>query len=472
MQQGKYVLSFCQVIYLFPTMKSKKRKLKKQNLIIPIALQKRYPNNIAFANWTFNYLYAKEAEYAIMKKAGTYSADPALRKMALVDPQIAALLKIRTSFIFSRRFRIKGGRKKIRTFIEETLKNVKDDSFVRMGLSYSKMLVNGINFTYLNWQKTDDGKYWTIKSIEPLEGILRYENDYSEATYIEYQNNKIHRDNFFIIANEATIEKPYGISPLIPCFFWYWYKIRIIKAWTIYLAKYAEPKLLITDEMVDDGASGMKKTPWQANPIQMKTFVEQLEKIENYSALQVPVGINIKQLKIDPMSNNHFELFMKKANEEIAKVLIGNPSLVEKLTGGSYAAIKEQSEIVQVIPFMDLGYMERNIQQQIIDPLAKFNFIIRNPKEIPTFTIERDSPNVISEEKRIMFELIKYLKEGYEIYNEQEIYERIIGMDLEIAEKKEEDKAPLPQSDTANKVDDDASDESVAEDKKEDEDEE
>ena len=397
------------------------------------------PSGLHFENspWSFQGLYKSHAEITIQRKSEL--GNQTYLNMSITDPHLAALLEIRRSFIFSRQYGLKGGRKRIRVEIERILNDIEDDFFNRLGLAYYFMLINGINFSYLEWVK--DNKYWTIKTITPIEGVLSYKENNMKLGLVKYIKDYYPIDNFFVIANKATYENPYGISVLIPCYFWWYYKAEIVKAWVIYLAKYAEPKFEIKNQMIED--QGIQKPPWVANPETYKKFIEHFSMVKSRSVISTPIGVDLNPLNVQQMSNNHFELYMKKADEQMSKLIIGNPSLVEKLTGGSYAAIKEQSELAQVIPFMDLQYLQQNIQVQIINKLARYNFNIQNDSDIPIFTIEHDSPDMKSDDKRLLLETLKHLELSYDIGNADELYSKVAGYEIQMSEKKEEEKEPL-----------------------------
>ena len=295
------------------------------------------------------------------------------------DPQIIAVSKKRKSYIQSYKYEIKAENKQIEEFIINVFNNL-DVSKIIDGLFIGVQVGYAVLELIWGYDKNNKLVITDVKKRNPLRFKFTTNGD---LVYQDIQGmEKIAPYGKFCILTYDSLDdsNKYGNSLNSSCF-WYWtFKKKGWGYWLNSLQKYGLPPLVYKAMATDENDSEIKAS--------------QLSQVQSGASIVIDVDEEITPISI-PTDKESFEKFIKIADEQIAKIYLGSPSLIENAKYGTYSNSQTQENGLENLVITDLKTIQNSIREYIIKPLVKLNF--GNDSDIPQITFIKDDKNTSEE---------------------------------------------------------------------------
>lgn len=386
-----------------------------------------------------------------------------LRDLPKHDPHLENLVNLRINSVFGRQWSIEGGAARIRKMVRNIFDESPQDFFYKIRQAHEIKLLDKNCFTELIWIWNKDKIRWEVR-LFPLEKHFEYVFDpttnlpigvkvfneytgysYNYTTGIDLISNQtmvqkaVPLDKYFISTYQGSFENPYGRYALLSVALVSIFKTQMIKKWAMRLDKFANPKIILKRQMVDVGNGVMLPALQNLPKKAIDKLKDTIQNIEKYGLIELPPGLEMTYMNLAQLGQSEYESYIKFLDEQMTKAWLGNPSLVEMLRGGSYAAMAIQQQISQPLIFQDLLTLEEEVNNQIIKRLVYYNFPAAKIEDYPRFKIARDTPELSIESKNLILETLKQIqsdgKIGLSIDSKKQIYKQLLGIELELEDK-------------------------------------
>ena len=386
-----------------------------------------------------------------------------LRDLPKYDPHLENLINLRVNSVFGRQWDIEGGAVRVRKLIKNVLDESPQDFFYKIRQAHEYKLLDKNCFTELIWIWNKEKTRWEVR-LFPLEKHFEYIFDpstnlpigvkvFNEYTGYSYNYNSgidlatnqtvvkkaVPLDKYFITTYQGSFENPYGKYALLSVALVSIFKIQMVKKWAMRLDKFANPKIILKRQMVDVGNGVMLPALQNLPKKAIDKLKDTIQNIEKYGLIELPPGLDMTYMNLAQLGQSEYESYIKFLDEQMTKAWLGNPSLVEMLRGGSYAAMAIQQQISQPLIFQDLLTLEEEVNNQIIKRLVYYNFPAAKTEDYPRFKIARDTPELSIENKNLILETLKQIQSDSKVIlsidSKKQVYKQLLGIELEMEEK-------------------------------------
>ncbi len=297
------------------------------------------------------------------------------------DPQIIAVSKKRKSYIQSYKYQITAENEEILNFTNSVFDNL-DMSKIIDGLFVGVQIGYAILELIWGYDKNNKLVVIDVKKRNPLRFAFN-----TNGNLVYYDKNGMEKiapyGKFCIMTYDSLDDSnKYGNSLNSSCF-WYWtFKKKGWGYWLNSLQKYGLPPLVYKAMATDEDESTTKAS--------------QLAQVQSGASIVIDVDENIEAINV-PADKESFEKFIKIADEQIAKIYLGSPSLIENSKYGTYSNSQTQENGLENLVITDLKTIQSAIREYIIKPLIMLNF--GSDSEIPQIAfIKEDKDSKDSKE--------------------------------------------------------------------------
>jgi len=318
----------------------------------------------------------------VLKKAGI---DIDVYVEMLDDPQIIAVSQKRKRFIQSYNYRIDGDNEAYVEFVSNVISDL-DMVKIIDGLFTGNQIGYAVLELIWGYDENNNLIITDVKNRNPL----RFKFDTKgNLLYLDELGNYVEAPPFKFMTytfNSLDDSNQYGKSLNSSCF-WYWsFKKKGWSFWLNLLQKYGLPPLIykaIQDEYVED----------DEEEIELNLKASQLSAVQSGASIVIDKEEELKALDVKG-DKDSFEKFIRIADEQIAKIYLGSPALIESAKYGTYSSTEIQMKGLEDIVIGDLKSYSNVIKKYIIEPLIFLNFGFNVKKsEIPSIVFVKDDNN-------------------------------------------------------------------------------